>query len=208
MQLLKGNENPTSSQAMFMPVKDDRKWQLLTVEIPSHFPLSSSSYSIHCAHKYVYTWVSEGKKKERERWCIGKVVIAPSTQLSVFPSDVSVTVTPASAVRGNMAAWSVPANITQWEMTARDVTPFTRIDPGPGPLGTPPTSVWVSSLLLGHCHKPTACSLLQNSQVQCWIQVTSSGCQRSHKIHQCTTLHQSPVCLRIFPHVQLLHLLL
>lgn len=59
----------------------------------------------------------------------------------MFPSDVSVTAMPASALSENMVTWSAPASITQWEPTARDVTPFTRIDPGPGPLGTLPMSV-------------------------------------------------------------------
>lgn len=73
---------------------------------------------------------------------VGKLVLhLLHNSLSAFPSDASVTVTPVSALRGNMGVWCVPANTIQWEMTARDVTPFTRIDPGPGPLGTPPTSV-------------------------------------------------------------------
>lgn len=64
-----------------------------------------------------------------------------NNHLSVYLSGVNVTVTQVSALRGNTGAWSVPASTIQWEMTARDATPFTRIDPGPGQLGTPPMSV-------------------------------------------------------------------
>lgn len=59
----------------------------------------------------------------------------------VYLSGVNVTVTQVSASRGNTGIWSVPVSTIQWEMTARDATPFTRIDPGPGQLGTPPMSV-------------------------------------------------------------------
>ncbi|KAF3849317.1 hypothetical protein F7725_015814, partial [Dissostichus mawsoni] len=40
---------------------------------------------------------------------------------------------------GEHGGWCVPASITRLETTARDVTPFTRTDPGPGPRGTLPT---------------------------------------------------------------------
>ena len=85
---------------------------------------------------------SQWGESETEQSCSSSFL---HNYLSVFPSDVSVTVTPASALRGNTGGWCVPASITRRETTARDVTPFTRTDPGPGPRGTLPTSVWVSS---------------------------------------------------------------
>lgn len=108
----------------------------------SDFPLSSIPYSIHCVHKYCYSGVDKEKRRESVSGNVGNLVKhLLNNYLSVFLSGVSVTVTQASALRGNTGTWSVPANTIQWEMTARDAIPFTRIDPGPGPLGTPPMSV-------------------------------------------------------------------
>lgn len=148
---------------MFFLVRDNRKWQLLTVELPSHF--ASAFKFIHRVHNCVHICVSEGKQEDRESRRKESLYLQTLLNyLSMFPSDVSVTVTPANALRGNLVTWSAPASITQWELTARDVTPFTRTDPGPGPLGTPPMSVWVSSLIPGCCHKPTGCSHLENTR--------------------------------------------
>lgn len=71
---------------------------------------------------------------------------------SLPPSGVSATATPASAPRGSRGGCSASASTTQRGTTARDVTLFTRTDPGPGLPGTPPTSAWVSIRLLACCH--------------------------------------------------------
>lgn len=129
------------------------QWKYL-LTLPSRPPSAADTVCISLST------VESAPRGEGNVYRKGKVVLAAPLHnyLSMFPLGVSVTVTPASVSRGNMVAWSVPANITQWEWTARDVTPFTRTDPGPGPLGTPPTSVWVSSLPLGRCHKPIRCT--------------------------------------------------
>lgn len=147
--------------------------------IPPHFLLFSAFSSI------VHKWVSEEKQRE----IVGELVLAAlHNYLSMFPLDVSVTVTPVSVLKGNMAAWSVPASITQWELTARDVTLSTRTDPGPGPLGIPPMSVWVSSWTPGRCHKPTACTRLHSPQGRAKFELSRA----KKNLYECTTFIKTP----------------
>lgn len=79
-------------------------------------------------------------------------VTALSHKPSPPPSGASATATPASAPRGGRGGCSASASTIQRGTTARDVTLFTRTDPGPGRPGTPPTSAWVSIRLLAGCH--------------------------------------------------------